>query len=347
MEAFMTILKLAGLKRGFFSVSLIIFSGLVLASCTSSSKEDTLYIYSSMDEPTTRALVQKYKEETGREVQYVRLSTGEAATRIEAERANPQASLWLGGVGLGHIQLKERSLTEAYRPSTAEKIPTEFKDAEGYWTGLYLGVIAFVSNTEQLERRGIEAPQTWEDLIKPNLVRQIQLPHPGTSGTSYNVLTALIQEWGEEKAFEYFTKLHANVSQYTRSGAAPANNAALGETTVALGWAHDALRLIHESRAPLQLHFPKEGTPYEIASVSLLKNGKAPELAKQFYDWLYTQPASQVLADFYVIPLLTENVTLKPQAVQPHEIKLIHIDLDWAGKSKERLVQQWNQKINS
>lgn len=317
-----------------------------LLACESKSGE-TLYIYSSMDEPTTQALVSAYQKATGESVQYVRLSTGEAATRIEAEKNNPQASLWLGGVGLGHIQLKERGLTEAYVSPAVQSIPQEFKDSEAYWSGIYLGVIAFVSNEAELKRRSLTAPKTWNDLLSTQYQKQIQLPHPGTSGTSYNVLTALIQMWGEEKAFEYFEKLHPNVSQYTRSGAAPANNAALGETSIALGWAHDVLRLIHESGAPLQLHFPEEGTPYEISAVSMIKGGKSPEKARAFYDWLFTPEASQILADFYVIPLLTEGVELKPQAVQPTELKLIHIDLDWAGQSKDRLVNQWNKRVNS
>lgn len=321
-----------------------------LVACTKSGEDGqskSLFIYTSMDEPLAKNLTEAYEAETGTKVEFVRLSTGEAAARIEAEKNNPQASLWLGGVGLSHVQLKQRGLSIAYTPKGTESIAKEFKDADNFWTGVYIGVLSFASNKKRLEKLGIQKPNSWQGLLNKKLEDSIQVANPGTSGTSYNVLAALIEKNGEEEAFNYLKKLNSNISQYTRSGSAPAKNAAIGETTIAIGYAHDIIRLIHENKAPLELSFPKEGTGYEIASISLIKDGKQTEMAKEFYDWMYTQKASQILADYYVFPLITEGVTMKEQAISPSDLKLIHVDLEWAGQNRERLVNQWNEKINS
>ncbi len=324
-----------------------IFSLVGLAGCFSQNSGKELFIYSTMDEPLIQNLSRAYAQETGNQLRFVRLSTGEAAARIDAEKKNPQASLWLGGMALNHQQLKERGLSEPFQPLVWDEIQSEFKDQDSHWSGLYLGVLAFASNKAQLERLRSAPPNSWQDLTHQKFKNQIQLAHPGTSGTSYNILAALISKDGESMAFDYFKKLHSNVSQYTRSGSAPAKNAAIGETAVAIGYAHDIARLIHEDKAPLEISFPKEGTGYEIASISLIKGGKQLDLAKNFYNWMYSKAASQILADYYVFPLIRNDVQMKERSINPSDLPLIHFDIDWAGKNRERLVNQWNEKINS
>jgi hypothetical protein len=59
---------------------------------------------------------------------WIRLSTGEAQARIAAERNNPQASIWVGGVGLDHIAAKKAGLTMVYNSKAAAKVPKQFKE---------------------------------------------------------------------------------------------------------------------------------------------------------------------------------------------------------------------------
>ncbi|PIR23184.1 MAG: iron ABC transporter substrate-binding protein [Deltaproteobacteria bacterium CG11_big_fil_rev_8_21_14_0_20_45_16] len=330
--------------KGLISISILALS---LVACTrSSSQNQPLFIYTTMDEPIVRQIVAAYEKETGEEVEFVRLSTGEAAARIETEKNNPQASLWLGGVGLSHVQIKQKGLTAAYQHTSWNKIPAALKDGDGYWSGLYMGVLSFASNSKQLKRLGLKKPTSWIDLLDKKLEGQVQISNPGSSGTSYNLIAALIVQDGETGAFDYFKKLNHNISQYTRSGSAPAKNVAIGEATIAVGYAHDIVRLIHDDKAPLELSFPKEGTGYEIASISLIKDGKQLEKAKKFYDWMYSPTASQVMADYYFVPIVSEGIQLKADSINPKDIKLINVDLEWAGKERDRLINLWNEKIN-
>lgn len=332
------------LRPSFAALVACLSLGIGLTGCTSSSS-DTLYLYTSLQEDVAQALVSRFKEKTGIHAEFVRLSTGEAAARLEAERNNPQASLWLGGPALGHAEAKAKSLLEAYPSPEAQFIPERLKDPEHFWTGLYLGVLSFASNRNELERTGLKAPQTWVDLQSPDLKKKIQFANPGTSGTSFNLLTSLITKWGEDKAFDYMKSIHPNVSQYTRSGSAPGKNVAIGETTIAIGYSHDILRLIHESKAPIQITYPQDGTGYEVAAVSLIKAGKNQEAAKAFYDFVLTAEAAQIMAQFYITPLRRQGVTLQTADFPPEDLELIHVDADWAGQNKQRLVEKWNEKI--
>lgn len=71
--------------------------------------------YTTFEEPLAKEVFDAFEKETGIRVEWVRLSTGEAVARLEAERENPQASIWVGGVGVLHVQAKMKGLTRVTR----------------------------------------------------------------------------------------------------------------------------------------------------------------------------------------------------------------------------------------
>ena len=138
---------------------------MLLASCAFGA--EVVKAYTTMEEPLAKALFDAFEAETGIKVEWVRLSGGEAIARLEAERANPQASIWVGGVGTQHIEAKLRGLSTPYRSRVASSIPARYRDPDNYWTGLYVGPIAFCMNTERAKELGLSMPKSWADLIKP------------------------------------------------------------------------------------------------------------------------------------------------------------------------------------
>jgi iron(III) transport system substrate-binding protein len=327
--------------------ALIAVLGLSVSNCKSSNSSQSLFVSTSVDEELMKELAKSFEDETHQKVEFVRLSTGEAAARIEAEKNNPQAAIWLGGPAGGHAEVKAKGLTTPYLPTTATKIPAKFRDPQNFWTGLYVGVLALAVNPDQITKRNLKNPEVWADLLDAKWKGNIQMPNPGTSGTSYNFMTTMITKMGEPGAFDYMKSLHKNISQYTRSGQAPIKNVALGESVVGIGYAQDILRLIYATKAPLQIIYPKDGTGYEVAAISMIKGSKQEELAKKFFDWMYSAKASQVIANQYIEPLLKENITVKKESLMPTDLKLIDTNIDWAGKNKTRLIETWNEKINS
>ncbi len=101
--------------------------------------------------------------------------------------------------------------------------------------------------------------------------------------------------WGTEQAFDYLEKLNTNISQYTKSGIAPARNAARGEGR---DWYPASYTTIHseveKTGAPLELISPCEGTGYEIGGVSIIKNARNMDNAKLFVDWTLSKEAQEI-----------------------------------------------------
>ena len=322
---------------------LLLTTGLVMA-------QNAVSAYTTLEEPLAKALFDQFKKETGITVSFVRLSGGEAVARLEAEKANPQASIWVGGVGLDHITAKTKDLTTPYRSKEANNTPEKFKDPQFYWIGLYVGPLTFVTNLDRAKALGLTPPKSWADLLKPEYKGQIRMANPNISGTAYNVITTIryLNNRDEEKTFEYLKKLDANIDQYARSGSAPGKSVATGEIPIAIGYAHDQVKLKAEG-ANVEIGAPSEGTGYELASMSIVKGGKQPVQARQLYDWILSSPNAQKIFTGYYVVLIRKGAAKHPLALSIDQIKTVDQDMVWDGDAvnKKRLLDRWTAEIES
>lgn len=304
-------------------------------------------VYTTLEEPLAKELFDQFQKETGIQVNWQRLSGGEVESRLEAEKANPQASIWVGGVGLNHMSAKLKGLTTPYKSKMMVNTPPEYRDTENYWIGLYLGPLSFITNNKIAKEQGLQPPKSWADLLKPEYKGKIRMPNPTTSGTAYNIITTLryIYKGDEDKVFDYLAKLDKNVDQYTKSGSAPGKSVAIGEIPVAIGYAHDQVKLKVEG-ADVTITIPQEGTGFEIASMSLVKGGPDPVNAKKLYDWILSQEAQEIIAKWYVVPL-SKIAKKNPVAFGMDEVKTVKQDIIWDANNKDRLLERWVKEIGS
>ena len=309
--------------------------------------QESVNAYASCDEELAKQLFTKFTQETGIKVNFVRLSGGEAISRMEAERENPQASIWVGGVGLDHITAKLKGLTTPYRSRMAASIPAKFRDPENYWIGLYIGPLTFFTNNARAKALGITPPTSWADLLKPEYKGLIRVSNPSTSGTAYNIITTLryIYNGDENKVFDYLKQLDKNVDQYTRSGAAYTASVAIGEIPVGIGYAHDQVKMLNQG-VDATITAPSEGSGYELAAMSLIKGGKDPVNAKKLYDWILGRSSQEIFASFYVL-LVSPGAPRNPKALPLSAVNALTQDMQWDGANKDRLVKRWNDEIGS
>jgi iron(III) transport system substrate-binding protein len=269
---------------------------------------------------------------------------------MEAEKANPQASIWVGGVGLDHITAKTRGLTVAYRSRAAGNTPAQFRDPENFWIGLYVGPLTFATNLDRAKALGITPPKSWADLLKPQYKGLIRMANPNSSGTAYSVVATVrtINNKNEDRAFDYLKKLDANIDQYTTSGAAPGKSVAIGEIPIAIGYAHDQVKLKVEG-ANIEINAPSEGSGYELASMSLIKGGKDSVEARKLYDWILSSQNAQKLFTRWYLVLVAKGAQKHPLALSLDQIKVVNQDMVWDGDAanKKRLLDRWNAEIGS
>ena len=307
-------------------------------------KELTMYI--GVVEQQALVIAKEFEKETGIKVNFVRMSGGETMGRIRAEKENPKASVWYGGPADSFIAAKKEGLLYKYASPNAEIIPDQFKDKEGYWTGIYQGYLGFVCDGRYFEENNLELPTSWDDLLKPEFKGRIIVANPGSSGTAYTLLSTMVQLRGEKDALEYMAKLDKQIKQYTKSGSAPAKNAALGEAAIGITFIHNGIRHMEEGFSNIKLSVPTEGTGYEVGSVAILNGAPELEAAKIFVDWSLTKKCQEFGQQNGSYQFLTNPNANPPEKALPFkDTNLINYDLEWSGENRNRLVEAWSEAI--
>jgi iron(III) transport system substrate-binding protein len=305
-----------------------------------------LTVYWGALEDYMAADVAAFEKATGIKVTAVRMSSGETLQRLKDEKNAPKASVWFGGPADGQIQAKADGLLEKYVSPNAKIIPNQFKDADGFWTGVYVGYLGFASNGKLLKEKNLEPPKSWNDLLKPEYQGQIMMPNPKTSGTGYTLLASMFQLRGEEDALEYMKKLDKQIKAYQKSGSAPAKMAGQGECMIGISFLHDAIKFREGGMKDLVLTYPVEGTGYEVGAVSLIKGGPDQDAAKLFIDWCLTAKAQEIGQTVGSYQFLTHPHAKPPQqAGELSGTKLIKYNFLWAGRHRDEVVYKWEKAI--
>ena len=330
-------------------LSTLVATGLALAAFSSAAKaEGRLVVYCSatneMCETETQAFGEKYNVKTS----FIRYGSGSTLAKVDAEKKNPQADVWYGGTLDPQSQAGEMGLLQPYKSANLGEIMEKFRDPAkvkgNLSSAVYVGILGFGVNTQRLKEKNLPIPKCWKDLTKPEYKSEIQIADPQSSGTAYTALATFVQLWGEDQAFDYLKQLNSNISQYTKSGIAPARNAARGETAIGIGFLHD-YSLEKEQGAPLELISPCEGTGYEIGGISILKGARNLDNAKLFVDWALSKEAQELAwkkGKSYQI-LTNTTAETSPNSLKLDDLKLINYDMDKYGSTDVRkaLINKW------
>ncbi|MCL1965022.1 MAG: ABC transporter substrate-binding protein [Firmicutes bacterium] len=248
--------------------------------------EGELTVYGSCEEAYLNAACDHFEQLYGIKVNRQRLSTGEVAAKIEEENGNPSADVWFGGTTDPYNETARKGLLEAYEAQNAvHLVDNMYRDANGYWYGIYKGILGFMVNTEELARMQLEAPKTWDDLLNPAYKGLIWLSNANTAGTAKLVINTIVQMKGHDEAMRYFVELDKNVAQYTKSGSGPSKKVGVGECVIAIGFLHDGITQILDGYDNIALIIPEDGTSFEIGATAIFKGVKHPNAARLWIEY--------------------------------------------------------------
>ena len=300
-----------------------------------------------------QGIANAFTRETGVQVAVTQKSTGEILAQVRAEAQNPRLDIWFGGTTDLHLIAAEDNLSAPYTSAKMSDLrPWAIKlheQSKGRSVGISIGSVGFGFNKELLAKKNMAAPKSWADLLKPQYKGEIQMANPNSSGTAYIVIATLVQLMGEDQAFDYLKKLHANINAYTRSGVAPIKAAARGETGVSISFVMD---VVTEQVAgfPVAYEYPSEGTGYEVAGLSIIRGACNLAQAQRFYDWYQSGPAQEIGVQFNQFHFPAHKATrIDPRVPDVSSVKLIDYDFAKYGSFAERrrLLAKWDAEIGS
>ncbi len=293
--------------------------------------EGELVVYGSCEENYLSAACTNFEKLYGIKTQYQRLSTGEVPTKIEEENGNPSADVWFGGTNNPYDTAAAKGLLDnSYTPINASHLTKDiYKDPNGYWYGIYTGILGFMVNKGELERLGLEAPQTWDDLLKPEYKGLIWLSNYNTAGTAKLVVNTILQMKGHDAGIQYLVDLDKNIQVYTKSGSGPSKNVGTGECVIGIGFLHDGItQIVDNGYDNVQLIIPQDGTSCEIGPVAIFNGAKHQAAARLFMEYALSPDCVELAADNGSYQFLVIDNANQPQ--QAIEFGL-DPDLVWDG----------------
>ena len=302
-------------------------------------------VYSALGEGDMGALQEKFKTDTGIDLEYMIFSAGEGSARVLAEASAPQADFFVGGSMEVYVPLKEAGALYSYASPNAKDIPSEYADPDGYWQGWYMGVQSIIYNRdrfgEEIAPKGVEAPKSPDDLLDPAYKGLLVGSNPATAGGGYIFVANQVFTRGETAAWEFIAALNKNIDHYTKGAGDVISLVATGEFIASYAWGHDSYNSVKQGY-PLEIVIP-ENTAFEVGAAAIIEGAKNLDNAKIFMDWLLTKETGQLNTN------LSNRYSLRPDVNPPtglppvDEISVSNYDRTKAAEMKDTWVAKFNE----
>lgn len=291
-------------------------------------------------------IFQQFTKDTGIKVDFIDMSSGEVLSKLQAEKGKPSADVWFGGGLDSFITAKNKGLLEQYISPEMKEVPLKYRDKDGYWSGVSLVLVGFMVNNEIMVDKKLAAPKTWADLTKPEYRDEVIMANPAISGTNYALVDNLIQELGEDKAWEYFEALNKNVPFLAKRGGEPPMKVTTGEFGVAVIPMSGEFILM-EGKYPVTTIYPEDMIPWVPAGMAIFKNAENLPEAKKFIDWALSEKGQTVIRDEDPRAMVRNGIKT-PESIKTIDMdKLINIDIERLGNEREKVLNEWNKRFGN
>jgi ABC-type Fe3+ transport system substrate-binding protein len=232
--------------------------------------------------------------------------------RIVEWKGKPEADIFWGGESALFEKLAEQKLLQKLEISRAawESIPVSIgkpkpiplKDKDGYWVGTALEPYGLVYHPRRLQRLGVAELKDWEDLLNPKLKGEVAQCAPTRSSSSNATYEVMLSMLGEEKGWEWLTRLAANTGHFTARSRDVPTVVAKGE--FAAGFAVPSYMAFEEKLAGFDIKFvaPRNAfvTPEPMA---ILAGARNPKAARAFVEFLLTERGQKVFMERGLFPI--------------------------------------------
>jgi iron(III) transport system substrate-binding protein len=285
------------------------------------------------------------------DVRWLDMGSQEVFDRVRSEQANPQADIWFGGPDVIFGRGVEQGLLQPFRPSWAEQLPEESRDANDLYFGLYLAVPILMFNSEAVA--GEHIPLDWDDLLDERWKDKVIIRDPLASGTMRTafgmILARSVAETAETTAgLEWLRQLDAQTSTYTANPALLFEKLARQEGLLTIWELTDAL-LLQQRGAPIGYRFPASGTPVIDDSIGLVSGARHPDEARRFIEWVGSKEALALVA--HQVFRLPARLDVPPEELPEWARnalgEIVRADVDWnlIAERGQEWMRLWDREV--
>lgn len=328
------------------SLLLLAIVAMLLVNQLGRAKNEVV-IYTSVDQVFSEPVLKEFEKQTG--IKVLALYDSEAAkttglvNRLIAERDAPKADVFWNGEFAQTMLLKEKGVLAAYKSPSAEGIPAQYTDADGFWTGFGGRARVILVNKNLLSAD--QYPKSIYDLLKLEYAPdKIGIAYP-MFGTTATHAAALYADLGSDKGREFFEDLSQRGIKVYDGNSVVRDMVVNGQLAAGLTDTDDALGAV-EKGEPVEMLFPDQeegglGTLIVPNTVALISGANHPEAGKQLIDYLLSSDVEKELVDAGWTNL---SIRKSGEAASMPEVKGMKVNLEDIYKQMDQSKEEM-QKI--
>jgi iron(III) transport system substrate-binding protein len=267
-------------------------------------KEGKVVLYTVEAAELVQLLGEAFKKRfPGVDFDYYRGDSTQVSQRFEAETAAGRhaADAIMTTENYGELWAAKGWLAKHESPVAAIYLPNS-QPADGLWVRFALNTMSFAWNTTLV--KADEAPKTWSDLLDPKWKGKIGMQDPKSGGGGAHAWIArMYKDIGDEaKWHDFMDKMGKQIGTYGEYFPIRESLVA-GEIAIQLAAYPDFTEPLKLKGAPVEWGTP-DPTFFVALTMQVSRYAPRPNAAMLFTDFMLTEEAQKILADFGKIPAL-------------------------------------------
>ena len=281
---------------------------------------EKLYVYAVqsgwMNWPS---VMEAFKEQHGVELNDDDRSSGEALQDARSHADNPTHSAFNGGYSYA-IQAMNDDLTQTYKPANWDKVPDDAKTENGHCTGTRKVTTALTYRKDVYEERGLDEPETWEDLLQPEIMQDLALQTPQAAVGLAAALSVNNARGGSlddvQPVIDYFNEIQEGGAEFTDNFLAQFTR---GEYASFIRYDYSGLDIKYNNDdlaeedvgiALLSGENGNKGAFNALYGYAMLANAPNPDAVKLFMDYVLSLEGQQHFLDAYARPIRASELDM-------------------------------------
>ena len=296
----------------------------------------SLLIYSQWPQGMAPILTEAAKEKLGVSVVIREMTADEMKAAI---REGKRAEVYLASQRV-LMDLAEAGELSPHVSGATDTVLSDFKDADGFWTGVWMNPVVFAVNAD-FEKRNPEFLYSWNDVWQRNNVRLVMLDFSATE-FSADSLMSLVEHYGTEEAYRLLGAAPSHVVQYAEFLSTPAQMAAMDKCDIGISGYREAKKLADDG-LPIRWLYPEDGTWCFLYGAARDKD--AGEEAAAFLDWLLTDGGRDARWTDAGYDFMQVNAEGLPEDAHGRRPEFWPLSKRYTESGQKTLIERWIRSV--
>jgi len=255
-----------------------------------------LWIYTSLYKDTIADIQPKLEKQfPDIKFNFYQAGSEEVAAKVNAEElaGGTKADVLISSDRFWYEDLAKQKKLAQFKAKGAEKIATDLKNPEGYYSTLSIPVMVLAYNNEAIP--DATAPKTFKEMTDPKWKGKFSTGSPLASGTNFTTVAFLQKNYG----WDYFKSLKQNETISEGGNGAVIRRLQTKERPV--GWVllENVLRF-QDTDKRIKFVLPEDGAVIQNNIIAIVEKSKSKEAAQKFVEWMYGPEGQEAMTKSFM-----------------------------------------------